>query len=80
MLAFALAALAFRPAPIDLDTLTVDHARTLRGKQVLVTFLVAKLPELCGACTTVGAADLPDGAGHYRHRHRHRGRPTHGPR
>ena len=39
-----------------------SRARSLHGKQVLVTFLVAKPPYSEKGITVVGAVDLPDGA------------------
>ena len=50
------------PQPIDLDALTLEHARRLNGRVVAATFLnTAPLYTLVGR-TVVGPADREDGA------------------
>jgi hypothetical protein len=59
MLAVILATL---PQPIDLDALTLDHARRLSGRLVAATFLNAAPPYTLVGRTVVGPADREDGA------------------
>ena len=59
--------LSLCPAPLSLDTITIERARMLDGKLVSATFLVAK-PSYTwrdgngGVLTILGAADRDDGA------------------
>jgi len=47
--------------PINLDTVTIERARTLNGKVVVATFLVAKPSYTLFGKTMIGAADRDDG-------------------
>jgi hypothetical protein len=59
MLALFLATL---PVPVNLDTITLDRARTHDGRVVLASVLVGK-PAYCShGFTIAGSAGLPDGA------------------
>ncbi|VTR92529.1 unnamed protein product [Gemmata massiliana] len=61
MFALAFLALAADPLPLSLDTISVERARTLNGKPVIVTMFVAKPIDQLRGRTIVGAVDLPDG-------------------
>ena len=60
MLPLVLAALP--PTPVNLDSLSLDRARLLSGRPVLVTFVVAKPTYTLLGRTVAAAADRDDGA------------------
>jgi hypothetical protein len=55
-----MAADLFSPV-VPLDTMTVDHARTLSGHRVRLSMRSAKPADYHGGRTVVGCADRPDG-------------------
>lgn len=57
----ALTLLACHPQPISLDNISLERARTLDGKRVLVSLLVTKQPYIWNGATIAGADDRPDG-------------------
>jgi hypothetical protein len=61
MLVLAIAVLAL-PQPVALDGISVERARTLHGKLVSTSFMVAKPAYTILGCTVIGAADRDDGA------------------
>ncbi|AMV29308.1 hypothetical protein VT84_33240 [Gemmata sp. SH-PL17] len=72
MFALAFLTLAADPLPLSLDTISVERARMLDGKQVTVTMFVAKPIDQSPDCTIVGAVDLPDGIERGAHLNGHR--------
>jgi len=58
----AVAVLAALPGPVDLDRLSIAHARQLAGRPVVATFLVAKPAYSDLGVTTLGAFDQQDGS------------------
>ena len=59
MYVFALLAALFAE-PVDLDTITVEHARRLDGKPVVAGFVVSKPSYTLLGMTVLGAADRGD--------------------
>lgn len=55
-----MAADLFSPV-VPLDTMTVDHARTLSGHRVRLSMRSVKPADYHGGRTVVGCADRPDG-------------------
>lgn len=62
MIPIALLSLIVLPEPISLDGISIEHARSLRGKLVAASFLVAKPNDIVLGRTVIGAADRDDGA------------------
>jgi hypothetical protein len=55
----ALTFLTFHPQPLPLDNLSLDRARILDGKRVLVSILVTKPPDTLNGSTIIGTDDKP---------------------
>ena len=60
MFALVLSTIVF-PQQVSLDGITVERARTLHGKLVVASFLVAKPNYTLRSQTMIGAADHEDG-------------------
>jgi hypothetical protein len=61
MHALALAAIITLPTRINLDSISVERARTLEGRLVMTSFVVGKPAYTWRGLTTIGTDDLPDG-------------------
>ena len=64
-LAFAVAAANVQPVP--LERITCDHARSLDGRPIVVSFIVATPPYTWRGETIVGAWEHPDGSARIAH-------------
>jgi hypothetical protein len=53
---------AATPRPIDVDAVSVERARTFKGRLVVASFIVGKPAYSLRGFTMVGAADRDDGA------------------
>jgi hypothetical protein len=59
--AIVAALLAYHPQPLPLDNISIELARTMDGKRVLVSLLVGKPTYTSRGSTMIGADDRPDG-------------------